>query len=145
MTDTMTDALRKCRDKFAEYAELHRAKIGTKDAHTPAKMDAVLNKVERNREMVALCDAALASTPTVADDGKLVERLRWYAENWPEKTLLAETCLEAATRLEQPSGMREALQECADAIHDGRYSRLLKAEEKARAALSHQHKGDDNA
>jgi hypothetical protein len=54
------EALERCRAKFSVYAEMHRAKIGTKDADSPKKMDAVLAKVERNLEMAALCEAALA-------------------------------------------------------------------------------------
>jgi hypothetical protein len=91
MTDTMTEALRKCRDKFAEYVEMHKAKLH--DDTPTVEWLSVRQKVNRNQEMVALCDAALASTPTVADDGKLIEDIA--------RAMLA-------TRLEQPSGMREA-------------------------------------
>jgi hypothetical protein len=60
--DELRAALEACREKFVEYVELHRRKIGTKDASTPAKMDAVLEKIERNQAMVDLCDKALGGT-----------------------------------------------------------------------------------
>jgi hypothetical protein len=69
-TDTrvsaLCDALEACRGKFAEYVELHRAKLLPErhpdefyqNARTSHNED-VRAKVARNQEMVDLCDAAL--------------------------------------------------------------------------------------
>ena len=54
----LVEALEKCRHKFAEYAELHRAKLA--DTSSPAAVESIMEKVMRNREMRDLCDAALS-------------------------------------------------------------------------------------
>lgn len=51
----LREALTKCRDKFLHYEQLHRLKC-TADGD---------EKADRNREMVDLCDAALARRPLV--------------------------------------------------------------------------------
>lgn len=51
-------ALEKCRDRFAEYAELHRRKLGSQ--RNGEDFAQVLEKVGRNKEMADLCIAALA-------------------------------------------------------------------------------------
>lgn len=58
--DRLREALVKCRDKFAEYAELHRAK--TLGALSIPERKAVDEKVKRNLEMVAICDRALTQS-----------------------------------------------------------------------------------
>jgi hypothetical protein len=55
----LTDVVEKCRDRFAEYVELHRAKL-TDDAVLNVR-EAIWRKVEHNQEMVRMCDEALAS------------------------------------------------------------------------------------
>lgn len=65
--DEAREALVKCRDKFAEYVELHKAKLLPErapgefyqHARTSHNRD-VREKMQRNQEMVALCNAALA-------------------------------------------------------------------------------------
>jgi hypothetical protein len=60
-TDTrvsaLCDALEICRDKFAEYVELHRRKLH--DGTPSVEWLSINEKVERNQEMVRICDAAL--------------------------------------------------------------------------------------
>jgi hypothetical protein len=58
----LTDVVEKCRDRFAEYVELHRAKL-TDDAVLNVR-EAIWRKVEHNQEMVRMCDEALASLNT---------------------------------------------------------------------------------
>jgi hypothetical protein len=58
----LREALTKCRDKFAEYVELHRAKL--KYTISREGDEAVQEKIDRNAEMVALCDAALIQRST---------------------------------------------------------------------------------
>lgn len=62
----LEEALIKCRDRFREYAELHRAKIGSVP---PYDVNAVKDKVTRNQEMADMCDAALRSSPAALDKG----------------------------------------------------------------------------
>lgn len=59
MTHIAREALEKCRDKFREYEQLHRAKIA--DINSPKAIDAVMDKVLRNREMAEMCDQAIAA------------------------------------------------------------------------------------
>jgi hypothetical protein len=69
----LTDVVEKCRDRFAEYVELHRAKL-TDDAVLNVR-EAIWRKVEHNQEMVRMCDEALASlnTAPAGDDVRLPE------------------------------------------------------------------------
>jgi Lar family restriction alleviation protein len=54
----MVEALQKCRDKFAEYVELHAVKLqGAQPTYAVKEIEA---KVARNQAMVDLCDAALS-------------------------------------------------------------------------------------
>jgi hypothetical protein len=57
----MREALEKCRAKFAEYVKLHSAKLH--DGTPTQEWLAINKKVERNQEMVDLCDAALSTAP----------------------------------------------------------------------------------
>jgi hypothetical protein len=143
-------------------------------------------------ELLSEIDAALASTPTVADDGKLVERLEKleaflmqehrFPDPVPDEvqseirllfnealaggpnmngdagpTLAHNHALDCvwatkriaalATRLEQPSGMREALEEvrnfAANRTNEAPgFGLIVRAIDHA---LSQQHKGDENA
>lgn len=56
----MREALTRCRDKFAEYVELHRAKLHSETGKLEA--DSINAKVARNQEMVDLCDTALKAS-----------------------------------------------------------------------------------
>lgn len=57
----LAEALTKCRDKFDEYVRLHQAKLH--DGTPTSEWLSVHKKVERNREMVALCNQALGDQP----------------------------------------------------------------------------------
>jgi hypothetical protein len=56
--DDAREALTKCRDKFRDYEALHLAKIP--DINSPSAIEAVMDKVLRNREMADMCDAVLS-------------------------------------------------------------------------------------
>jgi hypothetical protein len=182
MTDTMTDALRRAREAIASLPEdaLGMAQIGFGG---PEDVYPIRD------ELLSEIDAALASTPTVADDGKLVERLEKleaflmqehrFPDPVPDEvqseirllfnealaggpnmngdagpTLAHNHALDCvwatkriaalATRLEQPSGMREALEEvrnfAANRTNEAPgFGLIVRAIDHA---LSQQHKGD---
>ena len=59
-SDTITRlqaALTKCADKFEEYAELHHAKLA--DTSSPRAIEAIMEKVMRNREMADMCRSSV--------------------------------------------------------------------------------------
>lgn len=72
------EALAKCRDRFREYAEEHQRKADdaldratrapwpSENAELMKEGQARDAKAARNREMVELCDAALATSPSAA-------------------------------------------------------------------------------
>jgi hypothetical protein len=54
----LEEGLAKCRDTFADYAELHRQKLA--GAHPSYEHRAIIRKVERNRALADLCNALLS-------------------------------------------------------------------------------------
>jgi len=128
----VTEALKKCRDKFREYERQHLEKAKAAE-HNPSVSMAEYRdrkaKVNRNRAMAEMCEAALASTrvapkqrsrsdydnvdvgrergiddaPAVApdEDAELVERLREAAKAYSGMlhTQHAADCLAAAERI----------------------------------------------
>jgi hypothetical protein len=146
MTDTMTDALRRAREAIASLPEdaLGMAQIGFGG---PEDVYPIRD------ELLSEIDAALASTPTVADDGKLVdEDAAWLRDHIAhcrrmEYTKEEQILERIAARLEQPSGMREALEEvrnfAANRTNEAPgFGLIVRAIDHA---LSQQHKGDENA
>lgn len=56
----LVGALTKCRDKFAEYTDLHTQKLRNYKGKEPLNYAADIQfKIDRNREMAEMCDAAL--------------------------------------------------------------------------------------
>jgi hypothetical protein len=179
MTDTITDEVERALREAREFI-LDNFAMGAPDSRT------------NGGKMIDKIDAALASTPTVADDGKLVERLEKleafliqehrFPDPVPDEvqseirllfnealaggpnmngdagpTLAHNHALDCvwatkriaalATRLEQPSGMREALEEvrnfAANRTNEAPgFGLIVRAIDHA---LSQQHKGDENA
>jgi hypothetical protein len=134
MTDTMTEAL------VTALLEARRVLVNCtdegplrRDAHVFALIDAALASTSNRQAMqysddpnnaAAMYDESaesaivgeLSSTPTVADDGKLVdEDAAWLRDSarWLRMVGIgahkADRLERIATRLEQPSGVREAL------------------------------------
>jgi hypothetical protein len=143
MTDTMTDALRRAREAIASLPEdaLGMAQIGFGG---PEDVYPIRD------ELLSEIDAALASTPTVADDGKLVdEDAAWLRDHIAhcrrmEYTKEEQILERIAARLEQPSGMREALEEvrnfAANRTNEAPgFGLIVRAIDHA---LSQQHKGE---
>lgn len=62
--EELVTVVAQCRDKFAEYSRLHFAKVPS--ANTSTEVEAIMEKVQRNREMAEMCDATLTrlSRPT---------------------------------------------------------------------------------
>jgi hypothetical protein len=57
----MKRALTKCRDKFREYEGLHTLKLRDYKGKEPLNYAAEIQyKINRNREMAEMCDAALS-------------------------------------------------------------------------------------
>jgi hypothetical protein len=112
----LTDVVEKCRDRFAEYVELHRAKL-TDDAVLNVR-EAIWRKVEHNQEMVRMCDEALASLNTAPAVDDVVEAMtlvlldiaKAYGLGTPESRAIvtatdhARAALKATTHTEEKAG-----------------------------------------
>jgi hypothetical protein len=87
----LTDVVEKCRDRFAEYVELHRAKL-TDDAVLNVR-EAIWRKVEHNQEMVRMCDEALASLNTAPAGDDVIARALAEADGYDFDKLAHPDCL----------------------------------------------------
>jgi hypothetical protein len=153
MTDTTTMAVREA------FREGWMVNAVPPEEHE-AGADYVLGCEEADWRASKAC-AALASTPTVADDGKLVDEdaatcpacqtpIYILTDGSPDDlarcqcTIVSLEWLRIATRLDQPSGMREALERIKAIIpvNCGAWTTEQDILDIIDAALSQQHKGD---